>query len=380
MERLTSRSASSWQPSSTSSTSSVRRSRTTQASREKHRFDYTPRDCYAFHQAVADKVVPAAARLLKRRQQQMRLDALRPWDVGVDAEGRPPVRPFESATEFVDRGVSVFNRVDPELGRYFQTMQQEGLLDLESRRGKAPGGYMTDLPRKKRPLIFMNAAGVADDLVTLVHEAGHAFQGFEQFDNNLLFCQRWPGMEMAEVGSMAMELLSAPYWARSAGGYYSEEDYRRARIDHLERIILFFPHCATVDAFQHWIYTDPAGSDAEARDREWLRLRKRFEEGIDYDGLEAEWIARWYQQIHIFEVPFYYIEYGIAQLGALQVWRNALKDQSGTVAAYRKALGLGSTRPLPELYEAAGIKLAFDAQTIGELVSLVEEELERLEG
>ena len=347
---------------------------------EKHRFDYTPRDCYAFHQAVADKVVPAAARLLKRRQQQMRLDALRPWDVGVDAEGRPPVRPFESATEFVDRGVSVFNRVDPELGRYFQTMQQEGLLDLESRRGKAPGGYMTDLPKKKRPLIFMNAAGVADDLVTLVHEAGHAFQGFEQFDNNLLFCQRWPGMEMAEVGSMAMELLSAPYWARSAGGYYSEEDYRRARIDHLERIILFFPHCATVDAFQHWIYTDPAGSDAEARDREWLRLRKRFEEGIDYDGLEAEWIARWYQQIHIFEVPFYYIEYGIAQLGALQVWRNALKDQSGTVAAYRKALGLGSTRPLPELYEAAGIKLAFDAQTIGELVSLVEEELERLEG
>jgi len=347
---------------------------------EKHRFDYTPRDCYAFHQAVADKVVPAAARLLKRRQQQMRLDALRPWDVGVDAEGRPPVRPFESATEFVDRGVSVFNRVDPELGRYFQTMQQEGLLDLESRRGKAPGGYMTDLPRKKRPLIFMNAAGVADDLVTLVHEAGHAFQGFEQFDNNLLFCQRWPGMEMAEVGSMAMELLSAPYWARSAGGYYSEEDYRRARIDHLERIILFFPHCATVDAFQHWIYTDPAGSDAEARDREWLRLRKSFEEGIDYDGLEAEWIARWYQQIHIFEVPFYYIEYGIAQLGALQVWRNALKDQSGTVAAYRKALGLGSTRPLPELYEAAGIKLAFDAQTIGELVSLVEEELERLEG
>jgi oligoendopeptidase F len=258
-------------------------------------------------------------------------------------------------------------------------MQQEGLLDLESRKGKAPGGYMTDLPTKKRPLIFMNAAGVADDLVTLVHEAGHAFQGFEQFDNDLLFCQRWPGMEMAEVGSMAMELLSAPYWARSSGGYYSDEDYRRARIDHLERIILFFPHCASVDAFQHWIYTEPAGADADARDAEWLSLRRHFEQGVDYSGLEAEWIARWYQQIHIFEVPFYYIEYGIAQLGALQVWRNAQEDQAGAVADYRKALGLGSTRPLPELYQAAGIKLAFDSQTIGELVSLVEEELEKLE-
>ena len=346
---------------------------------EKHRFDYTPQDCYAFHQAVVETVVPAASRLLERRRGEMGMKSLRPWDVGVDAQGRPPVKPFESAAEFVDRGVSVFNRVDPALGRYFQTMQEEGLLDLESRKGKAPGGYMTDLPTKKRPLIFMNAAGVADDLVTLVHEAGHAFQGFEQFDNDLLFCQRWPGMEMAEVGSMAMELLSAPYWARSSGGYYSDEDYRRARIDHLERIILFFPHCATVDAFQHWIYTNSGGADADARDAEWLRLRRQFEQGIDYSGLEAEWIARWYLQIHIFEVPFYYIEYGIAQLGALQVWRNALEDQEGTVASYRQALGLGSTRPLPELYRAAGIKLAFDAQTIGQLVSLVEKELEKLE-
>jgi oligoendopeptidase F len=186
-------------------------------------------------------------------------------------------------------------------------------------------------------------------------------------------------MEMAEVGSMAMELLSAPYWARSEGGYYSADDYRRARIDHLERIILFFPHCATVDAFQHWVYTDPAGADADARDAKWISLRQRFEQGVDYSGLRAEWIARWYQQLHIFEVPFYYIEYGIAQLGALQIWRNSLKDQAGAVARYRHALGLGSTRPLPELYEAAGIKLAFDAATIGELVKLTEEELERLE-
>jgi oligoendopeptidase F len=258
-------------------------------------------------------------------------------------------------------------------------MRDEGLLDLESRKGKAPGGYMTDLPQSKRPLIFMNAAGVADDVVTLMHESGHAFQGFEQFDRGLLFCQRWPGMEMAEVGSMAMELLSAPYWGRGAGGYYSEEDYRRARIDHLERIILFFPHCATVDAFQHWIYTDRAGVDADARDEHWLQLREQYERGVDYGDLRAERVARWYQQVHFFEVPFYYIEYGIAQLGALQIWRNAMRDQSRAVADYRRALGLGSTRPLPELFEAADIKLAFDAATIGELVALVEQELARLE-
>lgn len=346
---------------------------------EKHRFDYTPADCRAFHEAVEEKVVPAVERLLRRRRQEMGLDSLRPWDVDVDPSGQPPVKPFASADEFVERGVAIFNRVDPALGKRFETMRSEGLLDLESRIGKAPGGYMTDLPKRRRPLIFMNAAGVPDDVVTLVHEAGHAFQGFEQFENNLLFCQRWPGMEMAEVGSMAMELLSAPYWAKSQGGYYSEEDYRRARIDHLDRIIKFFPHCATVDAFQHWLYTDPAGRDADARDAEWLRLRRRFEKGVDYTGLEPEWIARWYQQLHIFEVPFYYIEYGIAQLGALQLWRNARRDQRSAVEAYRRAIGLGATRPLPELYAAAGIKLAFDAATIGELIETVEEELHRLE-
>jgi oligoendopeptidase F len=346
---------------------------------EKHRFDYTPEDCYAFHRAVEEKVVPAVARLLDRRRQLMGVESLRPWDLGVDPLGRPALRPFDTTDEFVQRAVNVFQNLDPKLGGNFETMQSEGLLDLQSRKGKAPGGYMTDLPRRKRPLIFMNASGVADDLVTLVHEAGHSFQGFEQFENNLLFCQRWPGMEMAEVGSMAMELLSAPYWSRARGGYYTEEDYRRARIDHLEGILSFFPHCATVDAFQHWIYTDPDGGDAAARDSAWLDLRRRFEQGVDYSGLSAEWAARWYQQLHIFEVPFYYIEYGIAQLGALQVWRNAMQDQASAVASYRRALGLGATRPLPELYEAAGIKLAFTAEMIGELVELVEGELEKLQ-
>ena len=346
---------------------------------EKHRYDYAPADCYAFHEAVLERVVPAAERILAKHREQLGVDTLRPWDVGVDAFGRPPLRPFESGGELIERAGNIFDRLDPELGRRFRVMRDDGLLDLESRKGKAPGGYMTDLPVSKRPLIFMNAAGVADDVVTLTHESGHAFQGFEQFERNLVFCQRWPGMEMGEVGSMAMELLSAPYWGRETGGYYSVEDYRRARIDHLQRIILFFPHCATVDAFQHWIYTEPEGEDADARDEKWLELRRQFETGVDYSDLRDEWVARWYQQVHFFEVPFYYIEYGIAQLGALQIWRNALKDQQTAVAAYRRALGLGSTRPLPELFAAAGIKLAFDAATIGEMVELVEEELARLE-
>ena len=346
---------------------------------EKFRFDYSPDDCYRFHEAVAQKVVPAAARILERHRRKLGLDRLLPWDTLVDPDGRPSLRPFTDVNQFISGTVNIFKRVDPVLGGYFKTMQDENLLDLESRRGKAPGGYMTALPHRRRPLIFMNAVGVHDDLVTLVHEAGHSFHGFEEMEHQGLAFQRGPGMEMAEVGSMAMELLSAPYWGRDNGGFYSEEDYRRARVQHLEGIITFFPHCATVDAFQHWIYSSGEGHDPVARDSEWIRLRELFETGVDYSGLRSEWIARWYQQLHIFEVPFYYIEYGIAQLGALQVWRNARRDQAAAVSAYRRALALGSTRPLPELYAAANIELAFDGETIGELVQMVEEELGRLE-
>ncbi len=346
---------------------------------EKFRFDYTPDDCYSFHEAVAEKVVPAAERILERHRRKLGLDTMRPWDTLVDPDGKPSLQPFTDVNAFIAGGVNIFDRVDPVLGKYFKTMQDEKLLDLEARLGKAPGGYMTELPYRRRPLIFMNAVGVHDDLVTLVHEAGHSFHGFEEMEHQPLAFQHGPGMEMAEVASMAMELLSAPYWGRENGGFYSEEDYRRARIQHLEAIITFFPHCATIDAFQHWIYSSGKGADAVARDGAWIGLRERFEKGVDYSGLRQEWIARWYQQLHLFEVPFYYIEYGIAQLGALQVWRNARRDQSEAVAAYRRALALGSTRSLPELYAAANIKLAFDRQTIGELVEMVEEELERLE-
>ena len=349
------------------------------AHREKNRFDYTPEDCMRFHEAVETAVLPAVERLMKRRRRQMGLDALRPWDVTPDPKGRPPLKPFDDIATFIDRAGDIFAHVDPDFQKNYRRMVDADLLDLDNRKGKAPGGYCQTLAFRKMPLIFMNAVGMDDDLRTLLHESGHAFHSFEASALPLLF-QRHPGSEMAEVASMSMELLAAPYIAKDSGGYYSEADARRSRMELLEGTILFFPHCASVDAFQHWIYLDDDGRDAGARDRKWLELRRRFEgQSVDWNGLDAERIARWYQQPHFFSYPFYYIEYGIAQLGALQVWRNSLRDRQDAVRKYREALALGATRPLPELFKVAGAKLIFDSNGMRELISVVEEELAKLE-
>jgi oligoendopeptidase F len=344
--------------------------------RAKYRFDYTPADCAHFHDAVAETVMPAYRRLMTHRQTFLGVESLRPWDLAVELHDREAVRPFGDGAELAARAHEVFERVDPALGREFGTMIDEGLLDLDSREGKAPGGYCDTLHISGRPFIFMNAVGLTDDVNTLLHEAGHAFHAFAAHHLPLLW-QRHPGSEMAELASMSMELLAAPHLRRPVG-FFGAEEWRQARLDHLEDVIITLAHVASIDAFQHWVYTDPAGADAAARDAAWLRIRARFEQGVDWSGLEPERIARWYRQLHVFLYPFYYIEYGIAQLGALQVWRNSLRDPVGAVARYREALALGATRPLPALYEAAGVRLAFDAGTIGELVGLVEEEIRRL--
>jgi oligoendopeptidase F len=298
----------------------------------------------------------------------------------ADPSGRPPLKPFDDIRGFIERGGPVFAHVDPDFRGYYQAMDDNDLLDLDNRKGKAPGGYCQTLAFRKLPLIFMNAVGVDGDVRTLLHESGHAFHAIEASRLPLLF-QRHPGSEMAEVASMSMELLASPYIGTESGGYYSEDDARRSRADLLEGIILFFPHCASVDAFQHWIYLDETGRDVEARDRKWLDLRRRFEgNSVDWTGLDSERIARWYQQPHFFASPFYYIEYGIAQLGALQVWRNSLRDPKAAISQYRHALALGATRPLPELLKAAGARLIFDSEGMRELVTLVEEELEKLDG
>jgi oligoendopeptidase F len=348
--------------------------------REKNRFDYTPDDCLRFHEAVESAVLPAVGRLMERRRRRMRLDELRPWDVTADPQGRPALKPFEDIATFIDRAGTVFGHVDPDFETYYRRMADAGLLDLDNRKGKAPGGYCQTLSFRKIPLIFMNAVGMDDDLRTLLHESGHAFHSFEASRLPLLF-QRHTGSEMAEVASMSMELLASPFIQEDSGGYYTDEDARRSQAELLEGIILFFPHCASVDAFQQWIYLEAEGRDADARDRKWLELRQRFEgPSVDWSGLDAERIARWYQQPHFFGNPFYYIEYGIAQLGALQVWRNSLRDSGTAVRKYREALALGATRPLPELFKAAGARLVFDSEGMHELVSLVEEELQKLDG
>ncbi len=344
------------------------------AFRAKNRIDYGPEDCARFHAAVEATVVPAVGRILDRRKAMLAVDTLRPWDLGVDPHQRPPVRPFASADELAAKAARVFTDVDDELGRQFGVMIDERLLDLDSRAGKAPGGYCDTLHDRGRPFIFMNAAGVMDDVRTLLHEAGHSFHAFASHALPFVW-QRYPGAEIAELASMSMELLAAPRLALG-DGLLTEAERRDAWVEHLEDILMTLAHVASVDAFQSWIYTSGEGGDEAARDRAWLEIRTRFEPVVDWTGLEQQRIARWYRQIHIFLYPFYYIEYGIAQLGALQVWRNSRRDGAHALEQYRRALALGSTTSLPEMYRAAGAELVFDARQMAVLVRLVEDELD----
>jgi oligoendopeptidase F len=342
----------------------------------KCRFDYTPDDCTRFHDSVEAEVVPAIARIMERRRQDLGLDRLRPWDLDVDPAGRPALRPFGDVAELGEKASRVFHAVAPELGAEFDLMRGERLLDLESRAGKAPGGYCETLHFRGRPFIHMNAVGLLDDVNTLLHEAGHSFHAFASHRQPLLW-QRYVGAESAELASMSMELLASPYLAEP-GGLATPEELRLARVEHLEDVLITLAHVASVDAFQRWIYTSGEGGDARARDRAWLRCRARFQSGVDWSGLEGEQVARWYRQLHIFLYPFYYIEYGLAQLGALQVWRRSRSDQAGAVRDYREALALGSTVSLPAMYARAGARFGADQALIRDLVRLVEDELARL--
>ena len=343
------------------------------------RFDYTPEDCRQFHQAIEQVAVPAAARLNEKRRRQLGVDTLRPWDLDVDPLGRPPLKPFETIADLKEKTAAIFHRVDPQLGEYFEIMRRENLLDLDNRKNKAPGGYCTDFPITGRPFIFANSVGVHDDVQTVLHEGGHAFHFFECF-RIPYFQQSYAPTEFMEVASMGMELLGSPYLTRQEGGFYSAKEAARARIEHLEGCIRFWPYMAVVDAFQHWVYENPQAAANPANcDARWDDLWVRFMPGVDWSGLEQERMTGWHRKLHIHEVPFYYVEYGLAQLGAAQVWRRALSDQAGAVAAYRRALALGNTVTLPELFAAAGARFAFDERTLGEAVELMERTIDSLE-
>lgn len=348
------------------------------------RFDYRPEDCRTFHEAIRTNVVPLTSRLLEQDRVAFGVQTMRPWDYDfrfpLDPMGREPLKPFSSVQELVEGGQRIFSAVDPELGAQFGAMRA-GFLDLESRPGKAPGGYCEYFPISRMPYIFMSAVGTHDDLNTLLHEGGHAFHGFAFGASQSLYWNYWSPMEFAELGSMAMELLAHPYLERSRGGFYSADDARRARTEHLRSILRFLPYMAIVDAFQHWIYAEaPEQLSARDLDSKWDELWDAFSPGVDWTGLEEVKRSRWHRQGHIFGNPFYYVEYGMAQLGALQVWRNALQDQARALEAYKRSLALGYTRKVPELFAAAGARFAFDTDMVGSLVALIEDHLEPARG
>jgi oligoendopeptidase F len=343
------------------------------------RFDYTPEDCARFHDAIEEVVVPATRRIYEKRQQQLGLTSLCPWDLNVDSLSREPLKPYQTITELEDKVSAIFHKVDPELGEYFEIMRRQGLLDLENRKDKAPGGYCSDYDMVMQPFVFTNSVGLHADVATLLHEGGHAFHVFEEA-HLPYHHQLQVGMEFCEVASMAMELLASPYLAASEGGFYSEKDAARARIEHLEECVLFWPYMAVVDAFQHWAYQNQSiASDPNNCDEKWSELWQRYMVGVDWSGLDEQMSTGWQRKQHIFQDPFYYVEYGLASLGAFQVWAKALKDQKGAVKAYRQALALGGTVPIPKLYETAGAKFAFDAGTLQMAVNLVEETIAELE-
>jgi oligoendopeptidase F len=344
------------------------------------RHDYTPADCLQFHQAIEEVVVPAVARLNEREQRRLNLPDLRPWDEEVNPFGLPALRPFETVQELEDHGQAIFNQVDPELGAHFALLRREGLLDLGNRPGKAPGAYSNLLALTRRPFVFGNVVGLHTDVQTLLHEAGHAFHDLEKA--HLPYYQQMviPN-EFAEVASMSMELLAAPYLTAEAGGFYNEADAARALYEHLAAMLRFWPYMAVVDAFQQWAYAAGGpGRDPAACDAAWTNQWNRFmTAGRDWSGLEDIVATGWQRKLHIFQAPFYYVDYGLAFLGAVGVFRNAQRNQAAAVRAYRHALALGSTATLPELFAAAGTKFAFDAAALGEAVATIETTLDRLE-
>ena len=347
--------------------------------KQMNRFDYTPADAQSFFDAIEAVVVPANERLLQRRKALLNLETLRPWDTQVDVLGREPLRPFSDVGTLKDRTVDIFQAVDPELGEYVRIMRDEGYLDLDNRPNKGPGGYCSYFPLSRRPFIFMNAVGLHDDVQTMLHESGHAFHSFS--DDHLPWAQqRDVSIEFAEVASMAMELLAAPWLSQDNGGFYPAAEAARARINHLERILHLWSYIAVVASFQHWVYTHmDEARDAETCDDVWGSLWDRYMPVVDYSGLEAPKRIRWRMQVHIYCLPFYYIEYGLAQLGAVQVWANSLQDHSLALGQYRHALTLGTTASLPEIFQAAGANFAFDAATLRDAVTLIEKTIAELE-
>jgi len=336
------------------------------AFRAKGRFDYGPGECLQFHETVERLIVPLLKKLQLERKKNLGLDSLRTWDLSVDPLNRAPLRPFQNESELIAGTGEIMSRLDPDLNADFRKMRDLELLDLDNRKGKAPGGYQSTLAESRLPFIFMNAVGLQRDLETLLHEAGHAFHALAAQSEDF-YPYRSAPIEFCEVASMTMELLGNQFLEV----FYAPAEADRARRSHLERIIEVFPWIATIDAFQHWIYTHP-GHDISQRREAWLNLMDRFGGDVDWSGYEQMRATIWHRQLHVFLYPFYYIEYGIAQLGALQIWANARRNPAQALQRYKEGLKLGGSRPLPELFEASGCRFDFSADTVGPLMDQLE--------
>lgn len=350
---------------------------------EYYRFDYSPKDCEKFHQAIEQVVVPAVSKLLKQHREMLGVDTLRPWDIDqnayVDPRGFPPLEPYRTVDEQIEVTERIFAHIDPVLGGYFQQMRTEGLMDVPNRKHKGPGAYCVGLNKIRKPFVFCNSVGTHEDVSTLIHESGHAFHVFESA--HLPYIQQLNvTTEFAEVTSMGMELLATPYLEKSKGGFYTPQEAARALSQHLITSLMFWPYMSVVDLFQHWVYTHPENAlDTDQCDAQWVSLWDRFLPDQDWSGYEDFKKTGWHRKLHIHQMPFYYVEYGLAQLGAVQVWGNSLKNQEQAVAEYRRALALGATVPLPVLFRTAGARLAFDADTLATNVDLMMNKITALE-
>ncbi|QSE99122.1 M3 family oligoendopeptidase [Fulvivirga lutea] len=338
------------------------------------RFDYTPQDCFDFHASVKEEVVPMLNELATERKKQLGVDSLRPWDKAVDPQNKEALKPFDGGADLTKKTIECFKRLDPYLGQCLSIMNEMGHLDLESRKGKAPGGYNYPLSEIGVPFIFMNATSTLRDMITILHEGGHAVHSFLTRDLELSDFKHTPS-EVAELASMSMELISMDHWNLF---FDNDEDMKRAKQEHLEQIIETLPWVATIDKFQHWIYEN-ADHTLEERHAAWLEIFENFYDDVtDWSGLEENKKYLWQKQLHLYEVPFYYIEYGMAQLGAVAVWKNYKEDPKKGLEGYMNALKLGYTKSIPEVYEAANIKFDFSKKYIKELMEFVKEELEKL--
>ncbi len=338
------------------------------------RFDYTKEDCFKFHEAIKTHVLPIIDKIYERKKNKLGLATLKPWDTEAEPAGTKPLRPFTDGKDLFNKSVTCFEQINPFFADCLKKMDSLKHFDLESRQGKAPGGYNCPLAESGAPFIFMNAAGQMSDVTTMVHEVGHAIHSFLAHPLPLSAFKEYP-MEIAEVASMSMELFTMNHWQAF---FDNVHDLNRAQEHQLERTITIFPWIAIIDKFQHWVYENPNHS-IEERTHAWTTIAKEFStNSIDYSGLDMYREIGWQRQLHLFEVPFYYIEYGIAQLGAIGMWMQYQKNPTLALENYMNALSLGGTKTLPELYQTAGISFDFSPSYVKTLMDFTRDELEKL--